>query len=66
MNVRMASTGEPWPEVLVGRQPILDRNLRIAGYELLFRSGPENRALITDPTGAKSASSGWLEAAPPG
>lgn len=29
--------------VFVGRQPILDRNLRTYGYELLFRSGSANR-----------------------
>lgn len=27
----------------IARQPIFDRRLRIFGYELLFRAGPENR-----------------------
>jgi EAL and modified HD-GYP domain-containing signal transduction protein len=30
-------------DVLVGRQPILDRHNRTVAYELLFRSGTENR-----------------------
>ncbi|HLJ04380.1 MAG TPA: EAL domain-containing protein [Solirubrobacteraceae bacterium] len=38
----------PYAEVLVGRQPIFDRNLDVVGYELLFRSGPENRARVED------------------
>ncbi len=29
-------------EVVVARQPILDRRLRVVGYELLFRAGPDN------------------------
>jgi len=38
----------PYAEVLVGRQPIFDRNLDVVGYELLFRSGPENWARVED------------------
>lgn len=38
----------PYAEVLVGRQPIFDRELCVVGYELLFRSGPENRADVED------------------
>ncbi len=34
--------------VYLARQPILDRNGRIFGYELLFRSGFTDSALITD------------------
>ncbi len=30
-------------DVFVARQPILDRSMRLAAYELLFRAGPENR-----------------------
>ena len=30
-------------DVFVARQPILDRSMRVAAYELLFRAGPENR-----------------------
>jgi len=35
-------------EVYLGRQPILDRNIRIFGYELLFRDREENFAIIKD------------------
>ncbi len=38
--------------VYVARQPILDRNGKIFGYELLFRSGFTDRALISDGTSA--------------
>lgn len=31
-------------DLFLGRQPILDRDQAIVGYELLFRSGPENQA----------------------
>jgi EAL and modified HD-GYP domain-containing signal transduction protein len=44
----MSDMPGPHAEVLVGRQPIFDRDLNVVGYELLFRSGPENRALIED------------------
>ncbi|MCB1755166.1 MAG: HDOD domain-containing protein [Gammaproteobacteria bacterium] len=30
------------PEFFIGRQPILDRNLKLHAYELLFRSGEKN------------------------
>lgn len=33
----------------LARQPIFDRNLKVFGYELLFRSGMTNRAEIRDP-----------------
>lgn len=35
-------------EVFVGRQPIFDRELRVYGYELLFRSGREASARFPD------------------
>lgn len=35
-------------DLFVGRQPIYTRGLEIFGYELLYRSGPENRAGVTD------------------
>ncbi|SNZ08914.1 EAL and modified HD-GYP domain-containing signal transduction protein [Persephonella hydrogeniphila] len=35
-------------EVYLGRQPILDREMRIFGYELLFRDREENFAYIKD------------------
>ncbi len=31
-------------EFFIGRQPIMDRNLSVIGYELLYRSGGDNRA----------------------
>lgn len=34
--------------VFVGRQPIHDRAMNIAGYELLYRKGPAERAVFTD------------------
>jgi c-di-GMP phosphodiesterase len=39
-------------EIFVGRQPILDRRLEIAGYELLFRGGNVEHALVTNHDGA--------------
>src|SRR5699024_39710 len=38
----------------VARQPILDRNQNIYGYELLFRTGMSNAASITDGDAATS------------
>ncbi|MFN8588414.1 MAG: HDOD domain-containing protein, partial [Candidatus Eisenbacteria bacterium] len=38
------------------RQPILDRHQQVFGYELLFRSGPENRFTATDPEFASAVS----------
>ncbi len=35
-------------EVYLGRQPILDRNVKIIGYELLFRDKEDNFAVIKD------------------
>ncbi|WP_293444896.1 EAL domain-containing protein [Persephonella sp.] len=35
-------------EVFLGRQPILDRDIKIFGYELLFRDREENFAVIKD------------------
>ncbi|WP_456392357.1 EAL and HDOD domain-containing protein [Persephonella sp.] len=35
-------------EVFIGRQPILDRDVKIFGYELLFRDREENFAIIRD------------------
>jgi len=41
-------TASPFPEVFVGRQPILDRQQATFGYELLFRSGHKNAADVVD------------------
>jgi EAL and modified HD-GYP domain-containing signal transduction protein len=40
------------PEVYVARQPIFDRQLDLAGYELLFRDGMVSDALIASSDGA--------------
>jgi c-di-GMP phosphodiesterase len=42
-------------DVFVARQPIFDRRLKVAGYELLFRDGPADRAVITSAAGATAA-----------
>ena len=39
-------------EVFLGRQPILDRQQALLGYELLFRSSAENRADVSSPRDA--------------
>ncbi len=36
------------PDLLVGRQPIFDRNMSVYAYELLYRSGAENSAVFKD------------------
>jgi EAL and modified HD-GYP domain-containing signal transduction protein len=41
-------------ELFLGRQPILDRNENLAGFELLFRSGHFNGANIEDDTSASA------------
>ncbi|NOY62201.1 MAG: HDOD domain-containing protein [Gammaproteobacteria bacterium] len=38
----------------IGRQPIYNRNLKIYGYELLFRSSEENQASVVDADAATS------------
>ena len=42
-------------EVFVARQPIFDRNLHVAGYELLFRGGDAATALVADSEGATAS-----------
>jgi EAL and modified HD-GYP domain-containing signal transduction protein len=42
-------------EVFVARQPIFDRNLHVAGYELLFRGGDATTALVADSEGATAS-----------
>ena len=41
-------------ELFLGRQPILDRNESLVGFELLFRSGHFNGANIADDTSASA------------
>ena len=40
------------PDVFVARQPIFDRKLDVVAYELLFRNGQLNEAVIASPEGA--------------
>jgi EAL and modified HD-GYP domain-containing signal transduction protein len=42
-------------EVFVARQPIFDRHLHVAGYELLFRGGEATSALVADSEGATAS-----------
>jgi c-di-GMP phosphodiesterase len=42
-------------EVFVARQPIFDRHLRVAGYELLFRGGEAADAVVADSEGATAS-----------
>ncbi len=37
-------------DVFIARQPIFDRADLVSGYEILFRSGPENRFIAPDPS----------------
>ena len=39
-------------DIFIGRQPILDREQRMFAYELLFRSGRQNSAQVSDDTAA--------------
>lgn len=41
-------------DIYLARQPILDKQQRIVAYELLYRSGPSNRADVTDGMEASS------------
>ena len=43
------------PDVFVARQPIFNRRLVVVGYELLFRDGDVDEALIASPEGATAA-----------
>ena len=41
--------GAPEPSAFLGRQPILDRNQQLVGYELLYRAdATASEALVTD------------------
>ena len=43
------------PEVFVARQPIFNRQLHVAGYELLFRAEDSTDALVSDKEGATAS-----------
>ena len=47
---------DPGSTVLLARQPIFDRNLRVWGYELLYRNGPTNHYEPAGRPGQASAS----------
>src|SRR4029453_2908513 len=49
------SAPQPQTEIFLGRQPIVDYRRRIVGYELLFRSGRDLAANVTDDVLATSA-----------
>jgi c-di-GMP phosphodiesterase len=55
MTVRRRENAPQMAEVFVARQPIFDRGLKVAGYELLFRGGPANGAFIVNPEGATAS-----------
>ena len=42
-------------EVFVARQPIFNRSLHVAGYELLFRGSEAPHAFVADPEGATAS-----------
>lgn len=42
-------------EIFIGRQPILDRNGDLFAYELLFRSGQQNAAIVHDDLSATAS-----------
>jgi EAL and modified HD-GYP domain-containing signal transduction protein len=46
--------GVAMDDVFIGRQPVYDRNLDVAAYELLFRSGTANQAAVKDGNRATS------------
>jgi c-di-GMP phosphodiesterase len=43
------------PEVFVARQPIFNRDLHVAGYELLFRGADASEAIVSDSEGATAS-----------
>lgn len=49
------SSGRATPMLYAARQPILDGHSKVYGYELLFRSGPENKFTATDIEWASAA-----------
>lgn len=52
---RSADLSQSTPERFFARQPILDREKQLFGYEFLFRSGTENSLCISSPTESESA-----------
>ena len=55
MSEPVAQPPDQLREVFIGRQPILDREQGLAGYELLFRATTENSAHVEGPRAAAMA-----------
>ena len=55
MNQQTPQPRDQLREVFIGRQPILDRDQGLAGYELLFRATTENAAHLNSPAAAAMA-----------
>ena len=55
MSDQVPSTRDQLREVFIGRQPILDKDQGLAGYELLFRATAENSAHVDSVTAATAA-----------
>ena len=55
MNEEAIETRDQLREVFIGRQPILDKDQVLAGYELLFRPTKENSARVDSETAATTA-----------
>ena len=55
MNEEANETRDQLREVFIGRQPILDKDQGLAGYELLFRPTKENSAHVDSETAATTA-----------
>jgi EAL and modified HD-GYP domain-containing signal transduction protein len=55
MNEEAIETRDQLREVFIGRQPILDKDQGLAGYELLFRATKENSALVDSDAAAATA-----------
>ena len=55
MSNPASQTRDQLREVFIGRQPILDKDQGLAGYELLFRATAENTAVVKDASAATTA-----------
>jgi EAL and modified HD-GYP domain-containing signal transduction protein len=55
MSDQAPQTRDQLREVFIGRQPILDKDQGLAGYELLFRATAENSARVDSATAATAA-----------
>lgn len=55
MSDQASQTRNQLREVFIGRQPILDKDQGLAGYELLFRATAENSAVVNGATAATTA-----------